>query len=220
MLILHATEHIVDSADVVHIKLSLPVVGVRGVDVGDGAVAVPFEICHTGVLGENIVNNAEHIVLHLGVAHVKHKLVAVIICLPVGLFYNPVGMFLVELALGVDHLRLYPDAELDARLISRFHQCAYASGKFVVRHLPVAQTGTVVLARIFVAEPSVVEKEHVHSQMLRLLHQFSQDILIEVEAGVLPVVQQGEAASHAILQLVSACPVMQVAASLACAVVA
>ena len=69
----------------------------------------------------------------------------------------------------------------------------------------------VVLARILVGKPSVVEQEHVHTQVFGILHQLSKALLVEVEARVLPVVEQSEAVVHAHVHLILACPVVQVA---------
>ena len=72
----------------------------------------------------------------------------------------------------------------------------------------------VVLSRIFIAEPSVIEQEHIYAEVLCLLHQTCERFLIEVKASVLPVVEQREAAAPAILQTVVARPFLQVSAAL------
>ena len=181
------------------------------IDVGDHAVAVPLKISHVGVLGHDAVNNAKHIVLNLRVRDVEHQLVAIVICVAFRLHNNPIGMFLEELALGVDHLRLYPDAKLHACLLCISHQSGYSFRELALCGFPVAQASMVVLARILVGKPSVVEQEHVHTQVLGVLHQLSKALLVEVEARVLPVVEQSEAVVHAHVHLILACPVVQVA---------
>ena len=65
-------------------------------------------------------------------------------------------MFLVQLALGVDHLGLYPQTELNAGILGRFCQSRDAAGQLGAGRLPIAQAGMVVLTGIFIAEPSVV----------------------------------------------------------------
>ena len=197
---LDAFQHIVDAPHMVDIELSLLVLVVRGVDVGDRAVAVPFKICYLGVLGEYVVDHVEYIVLHLGVAHVEHKLVAVIICVAVGLLYDPVGMLLIKLAFWIDHLGFNPYAEFYIGVIGRFYKGRYSAGEFVVCHFPVAKTGMIVLARILVAKPSVVEKEHVYAKMFCLFHQLRKNILVEIESGVFPIVQEGETRTVAVFQ--------------------
>ena len=51
--------------------------------------------------------------------------------------------------------------------------------------------------------------------MLGLLHEFRQSLLVEIEAGIFPVVQQRQPASHTVAETILAGPVVQVAASLA-----
>ena len=78
----------------------------------------------------------------------------------------------------------------------------------------------VVLAWILVGKPSIVQQEHIHAQILGVLHQLGKTLLIEIEARVLPVVKKSEAVVHTHVHMILACPVMQVARSLAHAVVA
>lgn len=55
ILVLDAFQHIVYPTDMIHIKLSLLIFSVWRVDVGYGAVAVPFKICHIGIFGQPIL---------------------------------------------------------------------------------------------------------------------------------------------------------------------
>ena len=102
-------------------------------------------------------------VLNFRITHVEHELVAVVICLSVGLFNHPVGMFLIKLALRIDHLRLDPDAEFHSGLPGCADKGRNAARKLVAGRFPVAEPRAVVAARIFVAEPSVVEQKHIDS---------------------------------------------------------
>ena len=131
-----------------------------------------------------------------------------------GLFDGPVGVLFVEFALRVHHFRFNPDAELHAGLLGRFHQGRHAFGEFRARGVPVAEARVVVLARVLVAEPSVVEQEHVHAEVLGVLHQVGQDLLVKVEARVFPVVQQCQPVALAVLEAVAEGPFVEVSASL------
>ena len=67
------------------------------------------------------------------------------------------------------------------------------------------------MAGVFVTKPSVIQQEHVHTELHSIAHQITELFLIEVEIGGFPVIEQGEATFLSVLQLVLACPVVQVA---------
>ena len=106
----------------VDVKLLLLLSQVRRVDVGDRAVAIPFEEGKIRILSHQFVDYTERIILYFRIAHVENQLVTVVVSLPVGQMDGPIRMLLEQLALGVDHFRLDPDAELYASLFRRFHQ--------------------------------------------------------------------------------------------------
>ena len=88
-----------------------------------------------------MVNDAEDKVLDLGICEIEHHLCAATSLLqltPLGL-QHPVGMLLVELAGGVGHLRLYPDAELYFTLFGSIGERLDAVGQLVLVDHPVAQ---------------------------------------------------------------------------------
>ena len=214
ILLVYACEHIIYSTHVVDVEVALLLLVVGRIDVGDHAVAVPLEVSHLRILRHDAIYDTIHVILHLGVRYVEHQLVAVVVSLPVGLHDDPVGVLLEEFALGVHHLWLYPYAELHARLLCIPHQSGYSVGQLVLRCLPVTQSSMVILARVLVGKPSVIEQEHIHSQILCILHQFSQTLLVEVESGVLPVVEQGHSVARTHVHLIQSGPVVQVARSL------
>ena len=72
-------------------------------------------------------------------------------------------MFLEEFTLWIYHLRLYPYTELHAGLVGSLGKSLHSAGQLKVVRLPVAQSGLVVISRIFVGKPSVVEQEHVYT---------------------------------------------------------
>ena len=120
----------------------------------------------------------------------------------------------VEFALGVDHFGFDPQAELHALFAGLLGESAYAAGQFVARLRPVAQSLAVAVARIFFAEPPVVEQKHVYAEFPGLADEIHELLFVEAEVGGLPVVEQGHAVARAVLQLVQPCPVVQVAGGL------
>ena len=121
-------------------------------------------------------------------------------------------MLLVELALGVDHLRLNPETEPDALLLSLLGETTDAVGEFVFGLIPVAETLSVAVTGILVAEPSVVEQEHVDAEFLSFADEAHELVLVKVEICSLPVVEEGHTGFVAVVDLIFACPVVEVAA--------
>ena len=129
-------------------------------------------------------------------------------------------MLLKQFALRVHHLWFNPYTELHTCFLCISNEARYALRQLALCSLPVAQSGVVVLARILIGEPSVVEQEHIHTKVLGILHQFGKTLLVEVEARILPVVQERETVARAHVHLILTSPVVQVARSLAHTVVA
>ena len=124
-------------------------------------VGIPFDIVYLGIFRHQVVDDAEHEVLHLGIAQVEHHLCAATSKHGIafgGLDY-PVGMLLVQLAGGIGHFGFYPDAELDTVLLGIAQQSLNTIGQFLLVYYPVAQARVVGLTRILVAKPSVVHHE-------------------------------------------------------------
>ena len=78
----------------------------------------------------------------------------------------------------------------------------------------------VVLTRILIGKPSIVEQEHIYTKILGILHQFGKALLIKVETSILPVVKESQAVVHTHVHLILACPVMQIARSLTHTIIA
>ena len=81
-------------------------------------------------------------------------------------------------------------------------------------HFPIAQTGMVILTRVFIGKPAIVQQKHIHSQMLGFLHQFGKYLLIEIETCIFPVIQKSQTAAFTIFQAIVACPFVQIATAL------
>ena len=207
-------EHIIDTTHMIDIQASLVMLEIRRIDVGDDTIAVPLEVSHVRILRHDTVHYLIHIILHLRIGDIQYKLVAIVIGLTIGLHDDPVGMFLEEFTLGIDHLWLYPDTKLHTCLLGISHQARYSFGQLILGGFPVTQSSAIVLARILIGKPSVIKQEHVHTQVLGIFHQFCQTLLIEVETCVLPVVEQSQAILCAHVHLIKSCPVMKVSAGL------
>ncbi len=107
------------------------------------AVHVPLHVADV-VIGEECVELAEHVGERLGARKVEHQLVA-----PEHRFVSlggerPVRMRAVQLAVGVDHLRLDPDPELQTQAGDVLDQRRQPVGVRIGRHHPIAQARGVV----------------------------------------------------------------------------
>ena len=170
IILLHTFQDIIDTADMVNIQLSLFILQIRRIDIGDRTVAIPFEESNFGILLHYILYNTIYIILHLRIAKVKYQLVTVIIRFTIRQCDRPVRMFLEEFTLGIHHFGFNPDTELHICILGSFHQRRNATGQFIVIHIPVSQTRMIILTGIFVRKPTIVQQEHIYTQMLGFLH--------------------------------------------------
>ena len=118
---LYTFQNIIDTADMINIQLSLFILQIWGIDIGDRAVAIPLEESDIGIFLHNVFYNAIYIILHFRVTEIQYQLIAVIIRFAVRQLDGPVRMFLKEFALGVHHFRFNPDAELHIRIFGSFY---------------------------------------------------------------------------------------------------
>ena len=127
---------------------------------------------------------------------------------------NPVGVLLVELALGVHHLRLNPYPELQPPPVRLRYQVREAAGQLLRVRLPVPKPRVVAVARIFVAKPTVVQQKQLEAHLRGVVYDLHQLGFVEVEVRGLPVVEQDAALPAAVLQPVAPRPAVKAAADL------
>jgi hypothetical protein len=92
-------------------------------------------------------------------------------------------MLAIQVAIGVDHLRLDPQPEVHTEAVHVVDEAFQALREFLRIYDPVAQAGVVVVAR---AEPSVVHHEQLDPQLSGLVRQFRLPGFVDVEGGRLP----------------------------------
>ena len=156
--------------------------------VGDVHVGVPLDVVNLRILGHHVVHDGEHEVLHLGIAEVEHHLCAAASALEIALrsLYHPFGMLLEEFALGVRHLRLEPNAELDALLLGFGKQTVNAVRQLLLVRHPVAERTVVDAALILTAKPSVVHDEELATHRLDVCHHLRHFRLLDIKVDTLP----------------------------------
>ena len=159
MCLADAVERLDEAAVPLDVEVALAVGAEIGrAMVGDTHVGVPLDVVEAGVGGDDVVDHFYDMILHGGIGHVEHELCAAAAGdrLAIGAAHNPVGVFLVKLALGVGHLRLDPYTEADTLGCGVVDQGGCARGELGGVYRPVAQRGGVVVAGVFATKPSVV----------------------------------------------------------------
>ena len=178
----------------------------------DVAVGIPLDIVDIGREFHRIVEYREDEILHLRIAQIEKPLVAHTGYFAVARLHDPVGMFLGQFASGVHHLRLDPDTEFHPLLVGVRCDVIDALGQFLRVDLPVAESRIGVVARIFVAEPPVVQHEHFQPHVGGIVDHLRERLGIEREIGALPAVEQRRGVGMPVPYAVVARPVVQVAA--------
>ena len=173
----------------IYIKTSLFCFQIRRINICNRAVAIPLKVSNIRILFQQFVYDTVHIILHLRIAQVQHQLIAVIIRLTVRIMDCPIGMLFEQLALRIDHFRFNPKAKLHSFFLSSLYQGIDTTRKLVSRSFPVSQSCGIPATLVFVSKPSVIQQKHIHAEFLRFPNQIDQNILIEVESRIFPVVQ-------------------------------
>ena len=164
--------------------------------IGKMPVHIPLHIFDIGAR-EDIAHALEQVIAHVLPGHIQHKLVPAAHARTVLRAQAPFGMGAVQITVFTDHLRLKPDAEFHAQAVDAVHQFFQAAVDFILVDKPVAQTGGVALA---LAKPAVVHYQHLNADLRGVLGDLVQLLLVKIEVGALPVVDQ----HRAVLQLVLA----------------
>ena len=108
------------------------------------------------MLRQQTVELLDHERLHLVLAEVKDELIATLGSRAFREVVHPVGVFAVEVAVGVDHLRLDPQSEVHPQVVDVLDQRADSVGELPPAGEPVNEPRGVVVA---VAEPAVDQDE-------------------------------------------------------------
>ena len=99
---------------------------------------------------------------------------------------NPVGMLPVKQAFFRDHFRFEPESEFQSEVIDFPHQSAEIADLGRI-HKPVAERSRVIVA---LAEPAVVQHQHLDSKLRRTLCNTEEFFRIEIEIGGFPAVHE------------------------------
>src|SRR6201996_4829466 len=153
------------------------------------AVVVPLEKIDV-VVRDQLVEPVIDVLHHVGTGEVQQKLIAAFRARAAGEVHGPLGMLAVEIAVGVDHLRLDPDAEVHAELVDAIDDRFEAVGELLFVDVPVAESGVIVLA---LAEPAVVDDEALDAELRSLFGERDLTGFADVELGGFPRVVEDRA---------------------------
>ena len=161
------------------------------VEIGHGAVHVPLDIVD-GVLAQESCNGLIEPVRDLRPGQIQNHLVPPDGRLPPRNAQGPVRMRPIEIRIFAHHLRLDPEAELQALVLNLADQAAEAVRELAEIRCPVAQGAVVLIA---VAEPAVVQNQKLHAELFCAFRQAQQQRLVKGQICRLPAVEQDGAFS-------------------------
>ena len=147
----------------VNVEVALVTFVIRRIDIGNRTIAIPLKVGDVRILRHNAVNYAKHIILHFRIRDVEHQLITIVVSVTIRLLNYPVGMLFKEFTLRIHHFRFYPYTKLHACGFSITYQTRNAIGQLAMCYIPIAQSSMIILARIFVSKPTIVEQEHVYT---------------------------------------------------------
>src|ERR1035437_6859532 len=221
ILLDHARHHVVEGKVVVDEQVGLVVRRqVSRAGLGDVAVGVPFDVADAWIRAERIVYDFPGKLAHFRAAEVEVELVAAQFQFAVGLADGPFGMLLEEIAHRVDHFRLEPNAPIDSAPFCFRREVGESVRELIGVDLPIAEAGLVIVARVAVAEPTIVEQKGFGANLFGAVEQRDDGRLVEVETGGFPVIEQDGTGLGGVANPVTAGPAMEIAADLAFALVA
>ncbi len=149
-------------------------------------VHVPLHVLDV-VIAEQGVELTEHVGERVGVGQVQHQLVASQDRLVPRRRQRPLGVLAVQVAVGVHHLGLDPDAELHPQIAHVVDDRRQPVRVHLGRDPPVAEAAGVVAPR---PEPTVVEHETLDAQRRGRGGERLQLLVVVVEVDGFPRVQQ------------------------------
>ena len=136
---------------------------------------------------QHFAHDTEQVLLYFRIGHIQHQLIPSPHRRTLRNLNCPVRMCPIEVAVLGDHLRLEPDAEPHAHRLDLLHQIVQSAGELFLIDKPVPQSGAVVVP---LAEPAVVQHQHIHAEACSFFGNVQDLFRIEAEIGGFPVVDQ------------------------------
>jgi len=95
VFLLDTFQYFIQTVNVVDIKMGLLVFQISRINIGDGAIAIPFEVSDSGIFGFQPVYHVEDIILYFGVTQVEYQLIPEVILVAVRETDDPVFVFFI-----------------------------------------------------------------------------------------------------------------------------
>ena len=93
----------------------------------------------------------------------------------------------VQIGILADHLGFHPQTELQPEVMNIPCQLLKGAAELLLVYGPVAEAGGIVVP---LAEPSVVQHQHIHAQFLRFPGKVQQAFRVKIKIGRFPAVEQ------------------------------
>ena len=175
--------HVIHALHVPNPHFPLPVGLFRPAHFRPIAVVIPLDEVDPAVILQEIPELLVHRRLYIGPRKIEHELVTPKCRLTAIGVIGPVRVRAVKVAIRIDHLRLHPDAELHPQLVDLIHQRSQSARQLGGVYGPVAEPGSIVVAR---PKPAVVDDEQLDPQLGRPSRERELLLCAHVEAGRLP----------------------------------
>ncbi len=157
-----------------------------GIDIRKPSVHIPLHILDISLV-QNLADLFKNRIHNLFSGKIQHKLVPRTDRIPPRDPHRPVRMPLEQCAVLIDRLRLDPDPELHSKIIDPLDQALQRFSKLFLIGIPVSQAAVVIIP---LAEPSVVQHQHLDSQLRGLSCKLIDRLSVKVKIGCLPAVHQ------------------------------
>ena len=154
------------------------------ISIAINAIHVPLDVSNVR-RRENAAHFLYDILLHEGIAQIENALISALTVWLSRNLQHPLGMRTVKITVHVDHLRLHPDAKVQAERVHLLSKPLYASGELFLILRPVAERASVIIP---LAKPAVVHDEQLDADALCGLREPYELRLVEIKIISLPAV--------------------------------
>src|SRR5882762_2975129 len=157
------------------------------------AVVVPLQEGDV-ILGNEFIEPMKHVITHIVTPQVEHKLVSRFGPRTAFKVHRPVGMFSIEIAVGIDHFRFDPDSKIHPQVLNMPNEWAEATGKLGRVYVPVTKTCVIVVT---LPEPTVVHNKTFDSQAGSFVRKSELSCFVQVKVSRFPGVVDNRACFQA-----------------------
>ena len=148
-------------------------------------VVIPLDVGNV-IVTENLVDRFENVAVCTWVGEVNNVLPSSLRWHAVSDLENPIRMFPINIAVGVQHLPLKPEPKLHTRGLDLLNESPETLRPNLIGHLPITKTLGVVSPR---AEPTIVQNEALNANLLSDIGKLRELLEVVIEIHSFPKVQ-------------------------------